>query len=471
MSGLNRRGFLAASALAALYGAVRPATAAADTIAWRNWSGGLVAHPQSRFSPASEDALASFLAGSRGPIRPVGAGHSFSPLVPTDGHLVVLDQLTGMLGHDPEALTATFAAGTRLGDMGAPLEAVGQGMFILPDIDRQTLAGATATATHGAGIDFTCLSGYVTTLRLITPGGEVLDVSAETHPELFAAARVSLGALGIVTRMTLQNRNAYRLRAREAVQRTEEVLEGFDAAVARHRQFEMFPLTHSDYALTLAIDETDAPIDNPAPSPEEAEAFDAAMQQWMTVPPKERPPLINGLAEQIGPSERVDVSYRILSNVRNTRFNEMEYSVPVEAGADCLREVLRTIREQEIDVVFPLEYRYVRRDDTWIGMSTGDEDHAAISIHRHADHDFRPYFDAIEPIFWKYGGRPHWGKVHSLGAAELRKLYPRFEDFLAVRQALDPGGRMLNGHLRKVFGIAGGDRGRQTAPTGDGGRR
>jgi len=167
----------------------------------------------------------------------------------------------------------------------------------------------------------------------------------------------------------------------------------------------------------------------------------------------------------------VDVSYRILSNIRNTRFNEMEYSVPVDAGADCLREVLKTIREQEIDVVFPLEYRYVRRDDTWIGMSTGDKDHAAISIHRHADHAFRPYFDAIEPIFWKYGGRPHWGKVHSLGAAELRKLYPQFEDFLAVRQALDPGGRMLNGHLRRVFGIAGGDRGRETAPTGDGGRR
>lgn len=451
MTRLTRRRWLAASTLAALYGAVRPAYATAATVPWRNWSGGLVAHPAGRFSPASEDELAAFLAGGRGPLRPVGAGHSFSPLVPTDGHLLVLDQLTGMLDHDGETQRATFAAGTRLSDMGPQLDAVNQGMFILPDIDRQTLAGATATATHGTGLDYMCLSGYVTALRLISPGGQVLDASPASHPEIFNAARVSLGALGVVTRMTLQNRSAYRLKAREWVQRTEEVLEGFDESAAGHRHFEMFPLTHSDYALTLAIDETNEPINNPTPTPEEAAAFEGAMKHWMTVPPRERPPLINGLAEQIEPSERVDVSYRILSNIRNTPFNEMEYSVPVEAGAECLREVLRTVRDKEIDVVFPLEYRYVRRDDTWLGMSAGNEDHASISIHRFAGEDYRPYFDAIEPIFWKYGGRPHWGKVHSLDAQALRKLYPRFDDFLAVREALDPSGRMLNEHLRKVL--------------------
>ncbi len=451
MSGLSRRQFLAAGALTALYGAVGPVRVRADTIPWHNWSGALTAHPSARFSPSSEDELATFLRRSSGPLRPVGSGHSFSPLVPTDGQLVIIDQLSGLLDHDPDAHTATFAAGTRLGDMGAPLADVDQGMFILPDIDRQTLAGATATATHGTGIDFTCLSGYVTALRLITPAGKVLDVDAKSHPDLFHAARVSLGALGIVTRMKLQNRSAYRLKARDWVQRTEEVLEGFDASAAEHRHFEMFPLTHSDYALVLAIDETDEPINNPTPSPEEAAAFDEAMRGWMAVPPAERRPLINGLAEQIGPSERVDVGYRILSNVRNTRFNEMEYSVPLEVGADCLREILTTIRDQEIDVVFPLEYRYVSRDDTWLGMSSGDEDHASISIHRDAAHDYRPYFDLIEPIFWKYGGRPHWGKVHSLDAAALAKLYPHFADFQALREELDPAGRLLNAHLRKVL--------------------
>ena len=466
MKRMSRRRFVAASVMAAFGSAVgasanegRPSSRSgdrshtglrSDSLAWRNWSGGLVCRPAGRFSPVSEDELASYLATTRGPVRPVGSGHSFSPLVPTEGHLIVLDRLTGVLDHDASALRATVAGGSRLGELGAPLDALGQAMYILPDIDRQTLAGAIATATHGTGLGFTCLSGYVARLRLVTPGGDIVDIDAST-PELFGAARVNLGALGVVTRITLQNRAPYRLRARNWVESTEDVLARFDESAARHRHFEMFPLTHSDYALVLAIDETDAPIHNPPASPEEDAAFAEAMAAWAAVPPRERLALVNEVARQIEPTEAVDASYRILSNIRNHRFNEMEYSVPIEAGADCLREVLHTIIDEEVDVVFPLEYRYVRRDDTWLGMSSGNEDHAAISIHRMASEDYRPYFDLIEPIFWKYGGRPHWGKLHSLGAAELSKLYPRFADFQALRARLDPDGRMLNDHLRRIF--------------------
>jgi len=451
---MNRRQFLAGSALSALF-AAGPMRALGAGTPWRNWSGGQACQPAGRFSPASVAELQEFLAAGSaegvGTGRPVGSGHSFTALVPTDGHILVLDQLTGMLDHNSSTLQATFAAGTRLGDMGAPLAGVGQAMLNLPDIDRQTLAGATATATHGTGIDFTCLSGFVTALDLITPAGEKLSLSATQNADLFNAARVSLGVLGVITQMTLQNRAPYRLKARNWVQPIEEVLEGFDESAAAHRHFEMFPLTHSDYALTLAIDETDEDINNPPITPEEDAAFAGAMAQWATLPPSQRKPYVDGLAEQIEATEVVDESYKILSNVRNNRFNEMEYSVPVEGGAACLREVLRTIMDKEIDVVFPLEYRYVKRDDTWLSMSSGHEDHAAISIHRTAAEDYRPYFDLIEPIFWKYGGRPHWGKVHSLGAAQLQKLYPRFADFQALRQQLDPQGRMLNEHLRKLF--------------------
>jgi len=452
----SRRRLLARGALASLFagtslGAVRGLAAAPPSLPWRNWSGGVVCQPRGRFSPASEDELREFLASTSGPLRPVGSGHSFTALVPTDGHLIVLDQLTGLLDHDPQALQATFGAGTRLGDMGVPLGSVGQAMLNLPDIDRQTLAGATATATHGTGIAFPCLSDFVTALSLVTVSGDVLEIDAASDGDLLNAARVNLGALGIVTQLTLQNRVPYRLKARNAVEPIEDVLATFDERAAAHRHFEMFPLTHSTYALTLEIDETDEPVNNPPPSPEEEAAFADAMAHWATVPPRERRPLVDGLAEQIEPSEAVDVSYRILSNIRNNRFNEMEYSVPLEAGAECLREVLRAIIDNEVDVVFPLEYRYVRRDSTWLGMSSGDEDHAAISLHRMASADYRPYFDLIEPIFWKYGGRPHWGKVHSLGAKQLAELYPRFKDFQALRAELDPQGRLLNDHLRKLF--------------------
>ena len=451
MTGLSRRRLLAGSAMSCLFGAGRVRAGNGHALPWRNWSGGLVCHPAGRFAPATEDELAGFMASTRGRVRPVGSGHSFTPLVPTDGHLIVIDHLAGVLDHDPGLLQATLGGGSRLGDLGPLLEAAGQGMFVLPDIDRQTLAGATATATHGTGIEFTCLSGYVTALRLVTPAGEVVDVDAKRTPELFNAARVSLGSLGIVSRLTLQNRQNFRLKAHNGVRPTEEVLESFDESAAGHRHFEMFPLTHSDYALTLAIDETDEPVNNPPPDPEEASAFANAMAHWATVPPGQRKPLVNAMAQRIEPTEAVDASYRILTHVRNDRFNEMEYSVPLDAGADCLREVLRTIEDRQVDVLFPLEYRYVRRDDTWLGMSSGDEDHAAISIHRTASMDYRPYFDLIEPIFWKYGGRPHWGKVHSLDAARLRALYPRFDDFRAVRESLDPAGRMLNDHLRRLL--------------------
>jgi FAD-linked oxidoreductase len=450
---LTRRRLLAAGALAGLYGMAGGARAASPgALPWRNWSGGLVANPAGRFSPASEDALVDFLKRGTGPVRPVGAGHSFSPLVPTDGHLLVLDRLTGLLVGDAQAGRATFAAGSRLGDLGPQLDGIGQALFNLPDIDRQTLAGATATATHGTGVSLMNLSAYVDALRLVTVGGQVLDVDAGNR-DLFDAARVSLGALGVVTRMTVRTRAPYRLKARSWIEPWESVLEHFDESAARHRHFEMFPLTHSDYAITLAIDETDEPLNNPPVSPEEDAAFDEIMRGWMQLPPAERRPVINATAEQIEPSERVDASWKILSNVRNNRFNEMEYSVPWDAGAECLREILHTVAARNVDVVFPLEYRYVSGDDLWLSMSYGAEPHAAISIHRAASEDYRPYFELIEPIFWKYEGRPHWGKIHSLGHAELRRLYPRFDDFTALRAELDPAGRLLNDHLRRIFGV------------------
>jgi len=449
---ISRRRVLAGSALAGLFSLGGPVLAAGGSLPWRNWSGGQQANPAGRFAPATEAELVDWLRTTSGPIRPVGAGHSFTPLVPTDGHLIVLDRMSGMRASDAETLQATFGAGTRLSSLGPALETVNQAPLILPDIDRQTLAGAVSTGTHGTGLTLHSLSGNVTRLRMVTTRGNILEIDEASNSDLFMAACVSVGSLGIITEITLQNRPAYRLKARNWVQRIDEVLENFEESAAAHRHFEMFPLTHSDYALVLSIDETDEPINNPPLSPEEEAALGDAMRGWMDIPPRERRPLINGLAEQIEPSETVDASYRILSNVRSNRFNEMEYAVPRESGAECVREVLDTIAKKEIDVVFPLEYRYVRGDDLWLSMDEGG-DRAAISVHRTASEDYRPLFDAVEPIFWKYGGRPHWGKVHSLGHAELTKLYPRFEDFRQLRNELDPSGRLLNDHLRKLFAV------------------
>ena len=462
----TRRDFTIRSAMAALFGALGPGIAAAEPARalapgaayrgtpWRNWSGALQAQPARRVAPRSEAELANFLRGTRGPMRPVGAGHSFSPLVPTDGHLLVLDQLNGILDADPKALTATIGAGTRLGDLGPALDAIGQAMPNLPDIDRQTLAGALSTATHGTGLGFTSLSATVQALRLVTAQGEVLDLDATRDAATFAAACVSLGALGVITRATLRNRTPLRLKETARAAKTEDVLATFEREARAHRHYEMFPLVHSDYAILQVIDETDEPVHNPPASPEEAAAFDQAMASWLQLPVRERRAVINATAEQLPPQVTIDASFRVLANVRNARFNEMEYSVPLAAGADCLREILATIAAQEFDIAFPLEYRYVAGDDLWLSMFEGGP-RASISVHQFAHLDHRPYFALVEPIFRKYGGRPHWGKVHSLGATQLRALYPRFDDFAALRTRLDPQGKLLNPHLRHLFGLPG----------------
>lgn len=450
MKNLTRRSFLASSLRAALFGAYATNnTAFAQSTSWSNWSGGQTCQPAGRYDIGSEDELISLLKSTNGSIRPIGSGHSFSPLVPTDGHLVIIDQLNGILDYDNDSMQATIGAGSRLGDLGVPLDAIGQGMFNLPDIDRQTLAGATATGTHGTGVSLQSLSGYIRSLRLVTATGEVMDIDP-SDGDLFDAVRVNVGALGVVTRITMQNREAYKLKKREWTAPTEDILANFDEHAASHRHFEIFPLVYSDYSMVLSIDESDEPIGQTIIPGEEVELADLR-PLGVDATPLEKLTMNNALAANTEVSEAVDVSYKLLSNVRNNRFNEMEYSVPAEVGADCVREILKTIYDQAIEVSFPLEYRYVSPEDPWLSMAYGDHPHATISIHRTAREDYRPYFDIIEPIFWKYGGRPHWGKVHSLSHRELSQLYPRFRDFMEIRESLDPQGRMLNPHLRKLF--------------------
>jgi len=450
---LTRRRLMGSSLAALAMAGTRTSQGAEAPLPWRNWSGGQQCVPAGRFAPGTEDELLDFLVRSKGALRPVGAGHSFSGLVPTDGTLLVLDRLSGLRQHDAATYRATFGGGTRIADMGAPLDQVGQGMVNLADIDRQTLAGAIATSTHGTGIDFGSLSTFVTRVKLATVRGEILNVDAAHHPDVFAAVRCNLGALGVVTEVELANRASYRLKERMWTAPVEEVLETFEDSARTHRHFEMFPMVHSDYAIVQAIDETDDALNPEVPDPEADAAFDAMMRGGAKMPVALRAATFDAALKSIPPSENVDVSYRILANVRNGRFNEMEYELPREAGADCLREILRTIRDQEIDIAFPLEYRYVKGDDISLSMFHG-RDSASISVHNFWDIDYRPYFAVIEPIFWKYEGRPHWGKVHTLTAERLRTLYPAWQTFLDIRADLDPEGRLLNDHLRTVFGLS-----------------
>lgn len=460
---LSRRQLLQRSAVAGAFLAMssNPALAqlarAPRLIPWRNWSGAQSCLPFERLAPKDLGELVKAIRQAPGKIRPVGSGHSFSALVPTDGTLLSLSFFNGLLDHDASTLQATFAAGTPMSRMGPALKAVGQALPNMADIDYQTLAGAISTSTHGTGVGFSSYSAGVTGLQLVTAQGEVLDCDANREREVFSAARVSLGALGVATRVRLQNRTPYRLRERQWIARTEELLEDVAKNTRENQHWEMLVVTHSDYALSIALNET---TDAPTPPIDPAEAggnefvsIIENLDKYASDFPQARRTLLNSLRYFASFQDRVAESFEIYANVRNVRFNEMEYSVPAEHGPPCLREILKLIRDKDLRTWFPIEYRYVKADDIPLSMFEG-RDSCSISVHQHYTMDHHNFFAAVEPIFWKYAGRPHWGKLHTLNARTLQALYPRWNEFARVRQALDPGGKFLNAHLSSILGVA-----------------
>ena len=425
-------------------------------IPWRNWSGVQSCLQLERAAPQNLDELVQLIRKATGKIRPVGSGHSFSALVPTNDTLLSLSHFSGLLAHDAQTLQAEFGAGTPMSSMGAPLRDVGQALINMADTDYQTLAGAIATSTHGTGIGFGSYSSNVCGLQLVSAAGDVLDCSREQNPELFAAARVSLGALGVVTKVRMQNRPAFRLRERQWLGKTEELLEDIDNLKRDNQHWEMLVVTHSDYALAVALNETEDPATPPVPPDEEGGNgfidIIEGLDKHLSDSPGLRRSLLNNMRHLASFDDRVDASYEIFANVRNVRFNEMEYSVPAEHGPACLREILKRIDDGNLRTWMPVEYRYVKADDIPLSMFEGRHS-CAISIHQHYSMDHHDFFAAIEPIFWKYQGRPHWGKLHSLGARQLQALYPRWKEFTELRQALDPQGRFVNAHLAGLFGL------------------
>ena len=456
---LSRRELLkwgGATCAAGLMARIPGVDAATRPIAWRNWSGAQSSLPAQRFAPASEDELATWLRQVSGEVRAVGSGHSFSALVPTDGSIVSLSRLSGLISHDPASLQAEFWAGTPMSQMGEPLKQVGQGLVNMADVDYQTLAGAIATSTHGTGPRFGSYSSYVTGLRLLTADGQMLDCDADNHPDVFNAARCSLGALGLITRVRMQNRKAFRLHSRQWVQDTDELLEQLPELIHKHDHFELNAITHADVSVALAMDETDNPktiAKESGGDGSKVKLLQLVHQQYRNWP-RMRAGMLNFIARHLLDfPDAIDDSFRVFANMRDQRFHEMEYEVPAEAGAACLREVLAKIRDSKVDTFFPVEFRHVKADDVTLSMFQG-RDSCAISVHQFYTMDYHNVFAQIEPIFWKYDGRPHWGKLHSLNARQLAPLYPKWKEFLGVRQALDPHGRFLNAHLRSLFGIA-----------------
>lgn len=434
-----------------------PAVPGAKT--WTNWSGSVTCRPRQVLAPASIDALSDLVretASAGAQLRVVGSGHSFAPVVATDHALVSLAQLSGLVEVDRDARAATVLAGTTIRNLGGLLGEHGLALENQGDIDAQAIAGAVSTGTHGTGIAFGSISTQVRALTLVLATGEQLTCSPTQEPDIFKAAQVSLGSLGVLARLRLQCVPSYVLRDVRKNVDLAQCLADFEDSCRRHRHFEFWWFPYSDRVATKALDIVAAP--NPrsffkrivADKVLETGVFWAASEAVRLFPGLSRP-VARFASRAMSEADYADHSHRVFPSARDVRFNEMEYAVPVESGPDCLRELKAYIERDRVRVHFPIEYRVVAADDIWLSPFYR-RDSAVISVHMYAGMPHGEYFLGCEAIFRNHRGRPHWGKIHSLGAHDLQDMYPEWHRFHDIRRRLDPRGVFLNDHLTRIFG-------------------
>lgn len=423
---------------------------------WSNWAGDQLCAPSSIVRPTSEAELADVVAqaAKRGErVRAVGSGHSFTDCACTDGVMLDLTGLQRVVGSDPEKNLVTVEGGAKLRQLGPQLERLGLGLENQGDVDPQSITGATSTATHGTGLRFTNLSANIVSLRLVTAGGEVLSLS---EGDDYLAARVAVGALGIISQVTLRVAPLFTLHRRDEKRPLAETLDRLDELVEGNDHFEFFVFPYADTALTRTMRRSD---EEPQPTPEwkrtVGEEFEnrglSLVCQTGRRFPHLAPRLNRFMAGQMSDSTTQDRAYRVFATQRNVRFTEMEYAIPRAHGREAVQRVIELVRRRKLPVMFPLEVRFSAGDDSFLSTANGRET-CYIAVHQFKGMEFENYFRAVEEIMDEYNGRPHWGKRHYQNAATLRDRYPDWDKFIAVRDRLDPNRTFLNDYTRRVFG-------------------
>jgi L-gulonolactone oxidase len=426
---------------------------------WTNWGRNQVCAPTEIRRPATEGELVDLVkqAAANGQrVKAVGAGHSFTSIACTDGVLVDLGGYTRVLGHDAATGRVTVEAGIPLHRLSDELDARGLALENMGDIDRQSVSGATQTATHGTGLRFRNLSSQIVGLRLVTADGSILECTESENADVLDAARVGLGALGLVSTVTLQCVPAFRLHAVEEPVPVDDVLADLDELVAANDHYEFYWVPHTRWALTKRNRRTDEPA-RPRPRVREW-VDDMALNNYafgvLCRAGRWRPSLIPRLAKIIPSTGRIDYvdrSDRVFTSPRKVKFWEMEYGIPREALPEALGRVRKLVDEMGMQISFPVEVRVVAPDDIPLSTAQGRET-GYIAVHVYRGTPYDTYFTGVERIMDSYGGRPHWGKLHFQRADTLAPRYPRWADFQRVRARLDPEGRFANPYLDRVLG-------------------
>ncbi len=434
-----------------------PAIRSGET--WRNWAGNESARPRRMARPRSAEEVADEVrrAGTDGlTVRMAGTGHSFTPAAVTDGVLLRPGALTRIRSVDAAAGLATAEAGCPLRVLNAELLARGLSLANMGDIQVQTVAGAIQTGTHGTGRDIGGMAAQVAGLELVLADGTIVTCSADS-PRLFDAARVGLGALGILTAVTFKVVPSFLLEAREKPMRWSEVITRLDELTSENEHFEFYWFPHTEGCLTKRNNRSAGP---PRPLPRTRyllddeflsnTVFGIACRLGHMVPAVIKP--VNAMAgKALGSRTYVDAAYRVFTSPRRVRFKEQEYAIPRESLAGVLAEVRALFARRDWRISFPIEVRVTPGDDPWLSTAYR-RDSAYIAIHVFHASPHQEYFRDVEAVMTAAGGRPHWGKMHTRSAEYLRQAYPKHEDFVALRDELDPERRFGNAYLAQVLG-------------------
>lgn len=430
--------------------------------AWQNWARTESAVATEVVAPrdASEIAKAVMRAAESGKtIKARGSGHSFTGIAAAHGIAVDLSGWTGITAADVATGLVTVRSGTTIRALNAELDRLGLAMTNLGDIDAQTISGAISTGTHGTGATFGGIATQVEGLELVLADGSVVSCSPTERPDLFAAARVGLGALGIISTVTLRTEPSFALAAEERPEPLAAVLDGLDDSIATHDHFEFYWFPYGTNALTKRNNRM-PPGSTPEPLSPVRRFYEYTVMENAALGalcgigrlmPRLIKPIGRLTSRVLSPRSYSDVSHRVFVTSRSVRFVESEYAIPREALGEVLGELRARVPTLVHPVMLPVEVRVAAEDDCWLSTAY-QRGTAYIAIHQYVGMPFRAYFDLFEAITGAVGGRPHWGKMHNLDAATLRDRYPRFDDFTGLRTKLDPDGRFTNPYLTRVLG-------------------
>lgn len=425
---------------------------------WKNWAGNVECTAEQIFYPRTEQEIVEIIHQAKAEgkrIRVVGEGHSFSQLIETDSYILSLRMMAGIISVDKDNKTATVWAGTSINKANEALYHYDFALRNLGDIDVQSLAGATATGTHGTGTAFGNVSTEIVDFTIVTAQGEILTCSKFQNEELFTAGRVSLGVLGIITRVTLNVDKAYKLEYISTAADFTQTVQKLEDYNHKNRNFEFYYFPFAETVQLKESNKTEKPVKNNKISNYwNSVIMENVVMQFVcdlvTNFPSTGKRVSKFMAWGFTKENKIDYSHKIYATVRNVRFKEMEYNIPIEHFKECIQKFKEMVEKNDYFVFFPVECRFVKGDDIWLSPAY-KRDSAYIAVHVYAKTPHEPYFSEVEALFMSYGGRPHWGKMHTRTAAYLSTVYEKWDDFVALRQKMDPDKLFLTPYMEKLL--------------------